>query len=306
MEIPLPWERLLWSGGPVFVRAARERYLLTDLRLVRLARGEADEIVLHDIGEIQRSQSPFERAIGRSTLIVRPKEPRRRAVVLRRIRRGQQFAALLDLLSGESPTPVDPDSVRAALAWDPRAGSGPTVEALAAVALVALAVFGVAVGLRGNSAPPPAYASDDPMYPGGTKRSQAEIMRFMRDEVTPWARTALGPLKGGSGRVTCETCHGTAPDRRGWRMPAVSALPEPDLKISGWERYSGVMDAQMRNAIYGYVAGSENQAKAAYMREVVMPGMARLLHRPAYDFTRPYGYNRSQLAFGCYHCHLID
>ena len=41
------------------------------------------------------------------------------------------------------------------------------------------------------------------------------------------------------------------------------------------------MDAQMRNAIYGYFAESDKQAKAAYMREVVMPGMARLLHRPA-------------------------
>ena len=40
----------------------------------------------------------------------------------------------------------------------------------------------------------------------------------------------------------------------------------------------------MRNAIYGYLAESDNQAKAAYMREVVMPGMARLLHRPGLRF----------------------
>ena len=57
------------------------------------------------------------------------------------------------------------------------------------------------------------------------------------------------------------------------------------------------MDAQIRNAIYGYLAQSDKQAKAAYMRETVMPGMARLLHRPAYDFTQPYEYNRSRLAF---------
>ena len=43
-----------------------------------------------------------------------------------------------------------------------------------------------------------------------------------------------------------------------------------------------------------------------YMREVVMPGMARLLHRPAYDFTRPYEYNRSRRALGCYHCHQVS
>jgi hypothetical protein len=66
------------------------------------------------------------------------------------------------------------------------------------------------------------------------------------------------------------------------------------------------MDAQMRNAIYGYLAESDNQAKAAYMREIVVPGMARLLHRPAYDFTRSYEYNRSQHALGCYHCHQVQ
>ena len=41
------------------------------------------------------------------------------------------------------------------------------------------------------------------------------------------------------------------------------------------------------------------------MREVVMPGMARLLGRAAYDFTRPYEFNRSHFAFGCYHCHQV-
>jgi len=89
-------------------------------------------------------------------------------------------------------------------------------------------------------------------------------------------------------------------------MPAVAALPQPVVRDSGWETYTTRMDAQMRNAIYGYLAESDNQAKAAYMREVVMPGMARLLHRPAYDFTRPYEYNRTQHALGCYHCHQVQ
>jgi len=66
------------------------------------------------------------------------------------------------------------------------------------------------------------------------------------------------------------------------------------------------MDTQMRNAIYGYSADTDKQNKAAYMREVVMPGMARLLHRPAYDFTQPYEYNRTHFAFGCYHCHRVS
>ncbi len=61
----------------------------------------------------------------------------------------------------------------------------------------------------------------------------------------------------------------------------------------------------MRNAIYGYLADSDKQSKAAYMREVVVPGMARLLHRPPYDFTKPYDYNRARDAIGCYHCHTV-
>ena len=89
-------------------------------------------------------------------------------------------------------------------------------------------------------------------------------------------------------------------------MPAVSALPEPDVKDRGWEIYTSTMDAQMRNAIYGYLAESANQQKAAYMREVVMPGMARLLRRPAYDFTRAYEFNRTRHALGCYHCHQVQ
>jgi hypothetical protein len=127
----------------------------------------------------------------------------------------------------------------------------------------------------------------------------------METDVMPWARTALAPIKGGADRVTCETCHGTHAEARHWAMPGVAALPQPDVKNQGWERYSSAMDAQMRNAIYGYSAESEKQQHAAYMREVIVPGMARLLHRPAYDFTRTYAYNRSRLAFGCYHCHRV-
>src|SRR5690242_21467093 len=60
----------------------------------------------------------------------------------------------------------------------------------------------------------------------------------------------------------------------------------PILRDRGWEIYKTNIDAQMRNAIYGYLAESEKQAKAAYMREVVVPGISRLLHRPSYDLDR--------------------
>src|SRR5437764_1304752 len=142
--------------------------------------------------------------------------------------------------------------------------------------------------------------------PNGEKRDEAEIVRFMERDVMPWARQALGRLKGGADKVSCATCHGADGAARRWTMPAVSKLPQPDVRDHGWEIYSTTMDAQMRNAIYGYLAESENQAKAAYMREIVVPGMARLLRRPAYDFTKSYEYNRSQRALGCYHCHQVQ
>ena len=167
-----------------------------------------------------------------------------------------------------------------------------------------ITTFTLVIGLRGT-APAVVYAQDDAMAPGGVKRSQADIVRFMETDVMPWAREALGPLKGGPDRITCATCHGPDAQAQGWQMPAVAALPEPLLRNRGWETYSNGMDAQMRNAIYGYLAESENQTKAGYMREIVVPGMARLLHRPAYDFTRAYAYNRTRRALGCYHCHRV-
>ena len=306
----LPWERLLWSGRPAF-RSSRDRYLLTDFRLVRISGGNVDEIVLGDIAEIRRIESRLDQLMGTSTLIVysrAPTEARRPQIVLRRVRRAQQLAALLEWLSGEPGERhpgLDADEVRAALAWSPRTRSSGYASAIA-VAAVLVAVFGVAIGLHGKTPAAPTYSPDDSIYPNGHKRTRAEIVSYMEREVMPWARAAIGPLKGGRNRITCESCHGRNPESREWRMPAVAALPEPEVRDAGWERYGGGMDAQMRNAIYGYAAESDKQTKATYMREIVMPGMARLLGRPAYDFTRPYGYNRARLAFGCYHCHRVN
>ncbi len=308
MEVPLPWERLLWRGRPAFhlvwAHARDVRYALTDLRVVRLHDAGGDELALDDIGDIHRTQSPLDRLTGTSTIEVRPRDPRRTTIVLGGVRRGAQLAALIELLAGDPHALVDPESVRAAMAWEPRASSAGAREAVAAIAAVLIAAVAVIIGFRGT---PDAvtYQPDDPIYPSGQKRDREAIVRFMNAEVLPWARGALGPLKGGSDRVTCETCHGKDGESRGWQMPAVAALPDPDVKVGGWEVYSGGMDAQMRNAIYGYLADSDKQAKATYMREVVMPGMSRLLHRPAYDFTQSYAYNRSRLAFGCYHCHRV-
>ena len=153
---------------------------------------------------------------------------------------------------------------------------------------------------------PVPYPADDAVYPGGHKNSREDIVRFMQRRVMPWARQAFAPIAGSSDRVTCNTCHGAHPEHVDWRMPAVAALPRPAVKEAGWEIWGGPMDAQMRNAIYGYVAESDKLSKAAYMRTVVMPGMAAVMHQPAYDFTKSYGYNRAHVAVGCYHCHLVE
>jgi hypothetical protein len=308
VSIPLAWERLLWSGRSSLRLGARARYFLTDFRLVRQAGTTLDEIALHDITEVVHRQSRLDRLIGTSTLVVCSRDRRATPLVLHHVRRGAALAALLDLLSGESAPRLDAAAVRAALTWGPPRAVRPTVPSVGpalAVGLVVLAVFGLVVALHGHDTPPPSYAEDDAISPGGVKRDRADIVRFMKETIMPWARVTLGPITGGVDRVTCESCHGRAPTTVAWRMPAVAALPQPDVKDRGWEIYGGPMDAQMRNAIYGYLAEPDKQTKAAYMREVVLPGMARLLHRPAYDFTRPYAYNRSRGAFGCYHCHNV-
>ena len=306
MEIPLPWERLLWTGRPRFAALDRERYFLTDFRLVCQSGSGIDELVLHDIDEVSCTESGLDAVLGTSTLVVRPLDQRCAPLVLRRVRKGPHLAALLELLAGEPPTALDAAAVTAAMAWNPHRRVRGFGETTTAVGVVMLAIFGIVAALHGTSVPRPAYSPDDAIYPGGAKRDRAEIMRYMEEEILPWARETLAPLKGGSDRVTCETCHGGRPAARDWQMPAVAALPQPDLRDRGWEQYGGLLDAQMRNAIYGYLAESGKQTKAAYMREVVLPGMARLLHRPVYDFTRPYEYNRARLAFGCYHCHLVN
>ena len=298
-----PWERLLWSGRSLSRPAAH--HALTDFRLVSVCQGEVAEVAIDDIGDIRLSKSRLDPLLRVSTIVVQPRDRRRPSLLIRRIRRGEQLAALLDLLSTGSPGTLDPEIVHAALASTPwRSDTTLLRNAALGMSAAFVVLFGLVAGLHGSSSPV-AYPPDDAIYPGGEKRPADEIVRFMETTVMPWAKEKIGPLVGGGSRVTCITCHGQQADARAWQMPGVAALPKPALASGGWERYSNNMDAQMRNAIYGFGAESDNQARAAYMREVVMPGMAQLLHRPAYDFTKPYEYNRARVAFGCYHCHLV-
>ena len=304
LEVPLPWERVLWRGHPARPGGDRTQYVLTDFRLLRVTDEDADEVALHDVSDIHCSRTRIDRFLRTQTVVVStPQRPR--ALVLHGLRRGAQLAALLDIVSGDAPGTLDREGVESALAWEPQSPRATRFEGAVSVAVVLVALVAVARILH-TPVTAAAVPADDPIAPGGQRRPRAEIVAFMEQQVMPWARASLGPLKGGEDKVTCHTCHGADAIERDWKMPAVAALPEPDLRREGWERYGGVLDAQMRNAIYGYLAEADKQTRAGYMREVVMPGMAGVLHRPPYDFTQPYAYNRERSAFGCYHCHRVN
>jgi len=301
VALPLPSERPLWSGHALL--APWTRYTLSHDRLSRGSGSHVSELAIRDIGDIHHRRSWIDRLLGTSSLIVVPRQSRP-PFVIAHVQHGAHLAGLLALLSGDPRQRWTPESIQTALTGDGRDTASGIGAVLLGLSAIVVAVTAVAFSVHGR-ADAITYPSDDAVYPGGIKRDRAAIVRFMETEVMPWARGVFGPLKGGPDRVRCETCHGIDAESRDWQMPAVVALPQPDVALRGWEVYGGEMDAQMRNAIYGYIAESDNQTRAAYMREFVMPGMARLLHRPAYDFTRPYDYNRSHLAFGCYHCHRV-
>lgn len=310
-DFPLAWERLLWSGQPGwFNRAVRlgERYYVTDFRAV-IRRGDRTiaELALHDLARVDLRQTRSQRLRGTSTVVLHPKG-HQQVLEFADIKKGPQLALVLELLATH-PAGFELNSSIVNDTLGPGAPElfdhrPPWIALLiAAVALSALSAI-----ITANHRPPPpiAYPIDDAIYPAGRKRSRSEIVAFMQNEVMPFARQALGPIVGGSQNVTCLTCHGEDAEARHWQMPAVRALPEPDFRWGGMERYASVVDSQMRNAVYGYLAEDTKQHRAAHMRGVVMPGMARLLRRPPYDFTQTYSYNRARFAFGCYHCHMVS
>lgn len=309
---PLPWEHVLWSSTPAFPLSVFRRgteYAFTDFRLVvNRSNRTIHELALHDIETVELSQTWWQRAAGTST--VRVTSRRGVSLELANIHHGPQLALILQLrpteLFGDDARALDAEFFRSALGPGAPSVLRPRQGLMIAATLMFALMFGI-IGLARNSTlPPVVYADDDAIAPHGSKRATAEIAEFMEREVMPFARNALGPVVGGAENVTCETCHGADAEQRHWRMPGVRALPEPELRLAGLERARLWLDPQIRNAVYGYLAEDGNQSVAAYMRQVVMPGMARVMHRPAYDFANSYGYNRTRAALGCYHCHLVE
>jgi Bacterial PH domain len=304
-----PWEHELWSSSPAFptsVLCPRTGYALTDFRIVVRERDRvAHDIALDDIAAVRLEQGWRQRLGATSTVRVWSRTGR--VIALRDIRHGPQLALILQLLAtNHLGSTIDREFVETALSADSPPLLRPNhalAAAAAAVAVLALVVAGVA---HHDTLAPITYSASDPIAPGGHRRPEAEIAAFMRREVMPFARRALAPIEGGAANVTCLTCHGIDAEGRHWKMPGVRALPEPDLRLAGMERPGFFLDPQLRNAVYGYLAEEDKLPTAAYMRGVVMPGMAAALHRPAYDFTRPYAYNRTRVAVGCYHCHMVN
>ena len=310
---PLAWEQVLWSSAPAFpvsLLRPRTAYAFTDFRLVINRKNcTVDELALHDIESVALTQTWWQRAAGTSTVRVFSRR-NGAALELANIHHGPQLALILQLrateLFGDDARKLDAEFFRSALGPGAPSLLRPRQGFVLAATVVCALLFGIIGLARHSSLPPVVYAEDDAIAPHGSKRSTGQIAAFMEREVMPFAREAIGPLVGGADNVTCETCHGADAEERSWRMPGVRALPEPELRLAGLERARLWLDPQMRNAVYGYLAEEDKQSIASYMRQVVMPGMARLMHRPAYDFAKSYGYNRSRAAVGCYHCHLVE
>ncbi len=311
---PLPWEHVLWSSPPALpARLAFPctMFALTDFRLVVRHRGRtAQEIALDDVDNVALVQSWWQRAAGTSTVRVVSRRGDR-TLSLANIREGPQIALLLQLRAAEfladEPSDIDIGFFRRALEPGARRLLRPRPQGMLIAATLAFALLFVGVGLARHEPPAPVvYTADDPIAPLGQRRSTQEISAFMEREVMPFARRALGPVVGTAEEVTCDTCHGSNAEARGWKMPGVRALPEPEVRFAGLERARLWLDPQIRNAVYGYLAENGKQTIAAYMRREVLPGMAKVLRRPAYDFAKSYGHNRSQAAVGCYHCHLVE
>ncbi len=306
----LDWERLIWSGhaGPwVGFSHQGERYIVTDFRVVALDRAGQPrrELALQDVTRVELTESIVQRVRGRSSIIIGSRRPSDEPLTLRDVRQGPQLALVLQLLMTEAfQNELNDGFLSSALGKQSSNLFGPNRGLVFALAVLVLIVASlIRQGLPGVHPPVIASMAGAPRPVDPTDR--AAVMRLMEQDVMVFARQSLGPLKGGADRITCATCHGRDGAARDWKMPGVQSLPEPEIRAAGLELYSSSVDAQVRNAIYGYLAEEDNQGKAAYMRGVVMPGMAKLLGRPAYDFTQSYDYNRSRGALGCYHCHEV-
>ena len=295
------WERVIWRS---------RRVAVTDLRVVHLRRGRiVGEVLAADVASVTVQPSAMAWT-GAGTLVVTPRtgqrhgqRPEDRPLRIPGVWRVRHLALTLNLVVADLQGVPPHDSITSLpmpSIWK-MAASVPLGASLISPLILGITSVGV-MGYLATHQVREVHAADDPVRPNGVKRSRQEIVAFMEGEVMPFAVVALEPVVG-KGKVRCETCHGANAVERDWRMPAVAKLPEPDVTAVAAR---GTVDSGVRNAIHGYLANAGNQRVTGHMRGVVLPGMAALLHRPAYNFAQPYDYNVERSALGCYHCHLAD
>ncbi|MEQ1897678.1 MAG: hypothetical protein ABL971_09880 [Vicinamibacterales bacterium] len=299
------WERVIWRS---------RRAAVTDLRVVHLRRGRiVGELATTDVASVTVEPSAMA-WMGAGTLVIAPRTAQRagmrtgqrpddRPLRIPGVWRARHVALTLNLVVADLQGVPPHDSITSLpmpSIWKVSA-SVPLRASLISPLILGIASVGV-MGYLATHQVREVHAADDPIRPHGVKRSRQEIVAFMEGEVMPFAVAALEPVVG-KGKVRCETCHGANAVERDWRMPAVAKLPEPGVTTVAAR---GTVDSRLRNALHGYLADAGNQRVTGHMRGVVLPGMAALLHRPAYNFAQPYDYNVEHSALGCYHCHLAD
>src|SRR5215510_7394056 len=100
MEVPLPWERLLWRGRSWPIGPG---YALTDFRLIRIDGPRSAELALHDLREIQTERTLVDKVLGTLTLVVHSRAKNQPPFVLRHIKGGVQLRGIIEILAGETP-----------------------------------------------------------------------------------------------------------------------------------------------------------------------------------------------------------
>ena len=279
-------------------------YGLTDLRVFASRGGRVIEIALQDIGDVEHSAiaaRPAARHVDphrarRATPAhpgVVPPRPARRAArrAARAARRGSAGFARRGRRAGGARLGA---RGRPACARDGRCRGCRCRRRVRGDGRAPVVVAGAV-----------AYPPDDAISPGGLKRSDREIVAFMESVVMPWARVALGRIKGGAENVTCETCHGDDARERAWQMPAVAALPEPHFDSSDgssmarpWTRRCAMRSTDI------WPNRTTRRARPTCARSSCPAWPGCSIARPT--ISRSYEYNRTRAAFGCYHCHRVQ
>ena len=176
-----------------------------------------------------------------------------------------------------------------ALAWEPHVALRRRARSdLAALAVVVVAVFGdCGIECAGGTALSSPTRRTIRSAPNGDKRSRAEISALHGSR-----RDAVGARGARTDQGRRGPRHVRDMPRRARRRAAVADAGVAGAAAAGCQRRRmGTLQRarwtrRCATRSTATLAESDKQAAAAYMREVVMPGMARLLHRPAYDFTR--------------------